>query len=371
MAKNMLINAYAATNLGDDLFVKILCERYPETKFMIPSRLEHTRGLKKIENLKVIPTIPYVDGILSRLNSSFRLNRYINWKLAKKNDGLVYIGGSIFMEKPGWEQDTKILNQQLDSFDGSYYFLGCNFGPYSDENYVNEYKKIFNKVSDVCFRDEFSYDLFKDNSNVRMAPDIVFTLDNEIIDENKRRKEVIISLIDLNGRDELSHYQDSYKKKIIEISKELINKGFKIILMSFCEKEGDQRIIEEVLAGFSLEENNHVSQYNYQGDLDEALDRLKNASYIIATRFHAMILGWKFQIPVYPLIYSAKTYNVIKDTQFKGPFSWIKDIKDIDVKTILDQFMSSEPHNIKGISKEAELQFKELDKYLLQTRKDL
>lgn len=31
----MMVSAYTEFNLGDDLFIKVLCERYPDTRFMI------------------------------------------------------------------------------------------------------------------------------------------------------------------------------------------------------------------------------------------------------------------------------------------------------------------------------------------------
>ena len=43
----------------------------------------------------------------------------------------------------------------------------------------HEYKKIFKKAKDVCFREKHSKSLFKDLTNIRVAPDIVFGLNTE------------------------------------------------------------------------------------------------------------------------------------------------------------------------------------------------
>ena len=53
MTKRVFIHAYAAGNLGDDLLIKILCERYPKVRFRMVVDAEYRQYYSKIKNLKV------------------------------------------------------------------------------------------------------------------------------------------------------------------------------------------------------------------------------------------------------------------------------------------------------------------------------
>src|SRR5699024_1160694 len=41
--KKVMVYAYSQFNLGDDLFIKILCERYPETQFVLYAPKQYKR----------------------------------------------------------------------------------------------------------------------------------------------------------------------------------------------------------------------------------------------------------------------------------------------------------------------------------------
>lgn len=50
--KKIIIYAYTKFNLGDDLFIKVLCERYPKTKFIIYAPKDYKKCFKDIKNIK-------------------------------------------------------------------------------------------------------------------------------------------------------------------------------------------------------------------------------------------------------------------------------------------------------------------------------
>lgn len=49
----VFIHAYLQGNLGDDLFVRLLCQRYPNTKFCILAHPDYKEKFKDIENCKI------------------------------------------------------------------------------------------------------------------------------------------------------------------------------------------------------------------------------------------------------------------------------------------------------------------------------
>ena len=64
----------------------------------------------------------------------------------------------------------------------------------------------------------YSFNLFKEYNNVRIAPDIVFQLKSKRI--KKIKDSIGISLIEINNREDLSAYNNIYIQKISNIIEE-------------------------------------------------------------------------------------------------------------------------------------------------------
>ena len=47
------------------------------------------------------------------------------------------------------------------------FILGANFGPYITQDFFDKYFFLFSKCHDICFRDSYSKELFKNLDNVR------------------------------------------------------------------------------------------------------------------------------------------------------------------------------------------------------------
>lgn len=54
--KKIKVNAYLNANLGDDLFIKVLCERYKNVSFHICGNKLYKETLKSIKNVKLYKT---------------------------------------------------------------------------------------------------------------------------------------------------------------------------------------------------------------------------------------------------------------------------------------------------------------------------
>ena len=93
---------------------------------------------------------------------------------------------------------------------------------------------------------------------------------------------------------------------------------------------------------------------------------------VIATRFHAMILGFLFGKPVYPIIYDEKQSYVLQDLNFFGNSTPLEKIVDIDAKEVVDCLLDSNSKNSYKVMKPAiekaivgaEQQFAALDEIL-------
>lgn len=358
--KKVMVYAYTKFNLGDDLFLKILFDRYPDTYFILFSPKEYNKMFKQ-KNVKIISINNFflrgINYISRRINKKLTINKFIS----KTCDASVYIGGSIFQQSKSWE--NQIVNREnLLNKDQPFYVLGANFGPFSDDDYYNEYKKVISKYKDICFRDIYSYKLFQDLKNVRVADDIVFSLKRN--STNRDDKKVVISVIKPSYRSDLSEYDDLYYNKIRDISIEFIKKGYNITLMSFCKIEGDEEAIEKILKRIPNNYVEFVDKYNYRGDIEESLELISCSSLVIATRFHAMILAWVYNKPVVPIAYSEKMTNVVIDVGFDGVYTDFANLEKLNPLEIYNN-LEKELIDVTKQTVNSEDHFKELDKLLL------
>ncbi|MCQ9627000.1 polysaccharide pyruvyl transferase family protein [Cetobacterium somerae] len=358
--KKILIKAYAQLNLGDDLFIKMLCERYKDTEFYLFATPEY-ENLKGIEtnNLKILYNNTFAKKILFRLGRKFGVYNILEDLKAKELDGVVNIGGSIFIENYFSKEDFKIRERNLE-FGKNYFILGANFGPYKSEAFKSMYHDFFKKCKDVCFRERYSYELFKDLENVRFGKDIVFSLKQETV---AKEDYVLFSIILPSARPGFSGIESEYFNRLKTLTLDIIKSGKKVKFMSFCQGEKDEEAIKKLLNMIPNEQHKYISKYFYRGDMNEALEILNKADSIVATRFHAMILGFVLKKPVFPIAYSKKMTNVLEDLEFKQNYASLENLQGLNFEKFKENEALS-PNTLIRAAQDGERHFLKLDDFL-------
>lgn len=344
MYNKILINAYLVNNLGDDLFIIIMCERYKNTIFYIIESKPYTNVFNSIQNIKICSP-EEVSSI--------------------KFDLQIMIGGSLFMQP----KDIYNINSKFESVTNirlspkiPFIIIGANFGPYTEETHLKLYKKWFSTLDDICFRDMQSYNLFSELPNVRWAPDVIF---NYNLHNYKHSKAVSISCIYNNQRIGLTNYsQKDYFKQLANISVYYIEHGYTIKFAAFCTHQGDSIAIQNILSYIPSPYIKNVEICEYDGiNLDLFLSFFLDSEYIIGTRFHSIILGWLAGIPTFPIVYNIKTYNVIKSYDFKGNYVDIDNIQKCALDFIDYNRKNKYCLNCIELVNKASKQFEFLDRY--------
>lgn len=312
--KKAFLYAYDRQNLGDDLFVHTITGRYPNTQFYMWSDPKNQETFSCLPNLKVIDKDSGFVHFLHKLRPSL-VARYRAW-LEKRCDAVVYIGGSIFMEYPNWEQLCTWWEYEAQN--RPFYVLGANFGPYHTEGYREKMAEIFANCRDVCFRDRYSADLFP--GLVRQAPDILFGY--PMPKATVKPNQVFVSVINCAGRDEshdLKDHDGRYVANMAALLQQLLDGGKSLILASFCKEEGDEEGIRKILTAMGAQNDPRIRTLFYDGTNAEALTTaIAESAGVIATRFHAVILAMAAGRPVLPILYSDKTKHVLEDLDFCG-----------------------------------------------------
>lgn len=341
------LKAYTEKNLGDDIFIKIMTERYRNHEFFLVSG----KNYLKFDNLNIKR-----HRIMNKIMKIVSNDRVSYEKIyIKKFDITVLLGGSMFI------QNDKYIKKSILENSKKYYIIGSNFGPYNTSEYHKYYENIFRGAIDICFREKHSYNLFKDLPNVRYASDIVFSMDISDIKITNNKK-VVISVIECERKASIVD-KEKYENKMVEMSKYFIEKGYEVTLMSYCKSEKDEEAIESILTKCDSKLKERISVYYYTGNIEEALNVMGDCQIVVGARFHANIIGLLLGKTIIPIAYSDKTINVLNDMNFKGRVLKVQDIDRFDVNSLTEEELNYK-HDISFQIRDAQKQFERLDELL-------
>lgn len=320
--KKILVDIYLAQNLGDDLFLDHLSHSFPDIDFVPfhPGKDYHL-FFKNYNNILSFP-YSFFDKIKARVGHS-KLSDYS--ALSQQYDGLLFLGGGIFREESYWNELYDYRSQIIDAFkkqQKQVFFSGCNFGPFHTDVFLIAYDKLFQKVDQIIFRDRKSYELFSNLQNTSYAPDLLWSFDLPPVVQQE--KTIGISVINPRHKEQ---YQDTYRDYVEghrNLCRYYLQKDYKVILFSFCEKEGDLAIAQDIALNFP-----EIEIQNYTTDISSYLKKLGTCSHFVAARFHAVIIAFKYGIPVLPVIYGDKTENLLEDLGFIKPFVYVDTIDEL------------------------------------------
>ena len=158
----IFLKAYTKKNLGDDIFVKIISEKYPDNVFYLPESA----------NYLDINNLAFYNLKFNKMLKLISLGRISKDVIAmKKCDVSVMIGGSMFIEPNSYFRKIISIINYIPLFD---FIIGVNFGPYYSQIYYKKFLKYFANVKQICFREKKSYNMFPSLKNTYWAPDIIF-----------------------------------------------------------------------------------------------------------------------------------------------------------------------------------------------------
>ena len=341
---NIFVDAYLYNNLGDDLFFDNLIKRYPRHKFYAVSDYYKS---KKYKNIKI-----YKSKITDKIMNTDRFKEKL---ILKDVDAVIGLGGSLYMNDFDKLSDIEEVYANKDFF-----LLNTNFGIADTEKYYKRYYDFFRKAKDVCFRDKYSYGLFKSLPYVRSASDMLFDIDPKYISVTNRKK-VIIAVLSPNYK--FGELQSIYETKILQFIKFFKIQGYDVTLMSFCKQQGDEKAIESIL----VKTDEEVESYYYRGDIDEALEILGSSNVIVGSRLHANILGMALGKTIIPIVYDKKIANILRDIGFEGLMIDMYDIANFKVSSLTYENLNY-VCDVNKARYDAKNQFKVLDEYLLDIR---
>lgn len=384
MKKRVKLRAYAAANLGDDLFIELICKKYPDDVFFLCGSKKNNKVYKKIPNLEY----KCWDSICFRIYSlvyrffmklfvskfkkesiEYTTDELLNNKYASMADINVYITGSGFMNSPDeFDSLTDKYNRELNYYKLHPYVIGCNFGPFAYKEYLEMYRKLFSYASDLCFRDNYSLQLFPNLNRARKAADIVFNYPTESVQKQRRIVEneyMLISVANLKkDNDDASEFFQDYIEFIKRIVIERNKQKKYTVLVGFSREQKDDITILSILK--DIDNCQYIYNFCYPDTPSrEIISLFRDATNIIATRYHAMILALLFEKPVCSVCYNEKTQHVLEDIYMQDSGISLADMKRLDYESLIREKMHEiDKQHLRNLIESAKLQFKQLDEVL-------
>ena len=377
--KHLLVDYYSSYNLGDDLFIDILMKHFSDCRVDLLSGVKHVP--KNLQPNTRLHPYSYVEAALRILRGKVGPKTkagYLLEQIAQKGrerlrcsyDAYVRIGGSLFMDNGKPEDEIDFSTGMHPEFDyisrpqdkGNAFLIGANLGPVYKESYWPKIREEFMGFRHVCLRDYSSYRMLHDLPHIQYAPDVVFLATQpEPVD---RGENVVISVIDMAQRTKDCAIIDGYYQLLRDTILEFGVRNIPVTLVSFCKIEGDEAAIDHLIS--MLPDRSNVSVCNYDGHIPKLLSLLSDATYIIASRFHSMILAFSFGKPTFPISYNCKIKHYLEDMNFQGNYATLSQIPDTTVADVLYNYEQKIITDCTQHKKYAQNQFRALREFLDQ-----
>ena len=180
-------------------------------------------------------------------------------------------------------------------------------------------------------------------------------------DTLEKEKRCSISVMDFDKKEYLKPYRESYEKFLVKVIEYYMAQNYEVTLLSFCKVEGDELAVDRILKNVSAGVLSKISVEKYNGrNWKDMINTIQKSSYLIASRFHSMILGGVFQVPTLPILYNHKTLHILKDMDCENYGIKLENLDNYNVEHAEYMLIN----NLKQIKKQAEEQFMVLDEVL-------
>lgn len=343
----ILIEMFLDNNLGDDLFLDTLLDRYTGYKFYleVPKEYKINEYFKQYKNLYLIEkkiNLFYKILEISLLMSLFRAYKY---------DAFIYIGGSIFEIKTKQDVISKIkqyLKYKIRKlFKKKIFIMGANLGPFNIKTGEKIIKKIITLAEGIVVRDKKSIDILKkwniNEKKYKYGSDIVFInkilkLKSELVKVNSN----VLGISIINKKASTLLEKKIYKEKIIEIIKEYLRESEKNSVELFAFDTGremsDVNLLLKIYENLSEKEKKKVKNQLYLPNisLDKYIENFLKCEFIICGRFHSVILALGGKCKFISISYSEKIDRVLEDLEENNKIISYSGIGRIKTKSILE-----------------------------------
>jgi colanic acid/amylovoran biosynthesis protein len=329
----ILLSAYLDHNLGDDLFVDYFSQVYAQHEIHL--LCDDTMRLNvQLESRPALHKIGLKQAAKSVL--SF--------------DALVIIGGSIFQENPAFYKYDYRRNALVTLFRAAgrkVCIVGCNIGPVRTAHGRRIFKYCFTLANSVSVRDSASLALLQQwriRRNYGLAPDLVFSYPYQPRSVVRSGHRLGISVINRGAKAEGGA---AYVAKLVRLADRYLQGApdREVALFGFDGgMENDGAVIDTIAAALAPHGARVIrQQYGVTPAIRDYLDVFSDCDYMVCSRFHSLVLALKHGIPFFPISYSEKMTNLLRDIGYDRALAHYASMDAFDVDEVMNDITSTAP----------------------------
>lgn len=157
----------------------------------------------------------------------------------------------------------------------------------------------------------------KINSNVRFIPDIVYSLQSQVVKEKPKNKSVLVMpnisvLPKWNDPQWKSSSWNYFKSEFSQFLDALVEDGFKLSFFSMCKNRSlDDDYAAAEIVNMMSHRNNTYQLQNTPKDFASITKLLSQYSLIITQRFHGIVLSEMIRVPYVAIHHHDKLKNSV------------------------------------------------------------
>lgn len=296
----ILLLAYYDRNFGDDCMVRLFLRSFPEHEVYLCCR-DETLLLPYAD----LPNLRVFRGGLKAASKD------------KRFDGVVYIGGSIFIIHSFRHAFIRMLTQDIPLWrvrrrDGLLVYLGCNMGPFRWKHGKRFVRLELKRASLTTVRDRFSLAV-AEGRRCRYHADLLFSL-------NLNRVERLGTALGITCYNSIQYTAVCEKNAAFlarMADRYIETTGNEVILFAFdTGKENDLFAAHLVLSLMKNPKKARIAAHLDNGET--ILSAMEQCRALVCVRLHAAVAALQMGLPLLPVAYSDKLINLLEDLSFPG-----------------------------------------------------
>jgi len=352
---NVLLDVFIDLNLGDDVFLETLLNRYKNVNFYCFDNKKWEKeemGYDKYKNLFFLP---------------------ISFSLIKSDsfDAYIIMGGDMFPQNGDFVL-RKFICKSFSDAKKPIYIIGCNLYKNYSEDIQKDILYIFSKSSYAAVRDACTYRFLKTrlkNNRIVYSGDIAFSNHNlEGITKNGNILGISVRRKNDLGEDEYRKYCAWFARLAEHYIKQ--NEDNKLRFFAFSNGITKDIVVIHDIYSQMVANPERVEIVDYCGNINETLRMYSECNHYITTRFHGLIFALGYQGKFIPFEYEEKCVNLLDDIEYSGIRINYDSLDQGSIAVVVNQLFSSEffydRDKLKDHILRSELNFSTMDLFLNQ-----
>jgi polysaccharide pyruvyl transferase CsaB len=319
--KFLLYGMYGAINVGDELVCYAMATGLQ--RVLNQPRIfaaSHNKGVSR----RFVPfeELEFLEG--GTFHYKFWLRFLDVLAYVRSMDAIVIGGGGLFQDQYSWRlpAGSAFMAALGALWDKPTFIVGVGVGPIKRRWLKRAILRLFPHVTSISVRDEESYRALEELNvpldNVCVTADVVPSIDlGSRLGGDVSQDENLIALV-------LRDWPGLDYESVAKLLDESASKGYRTHLHCF-EPSSDSRFYDRVLSFCSpptLRTIEKVSPTNLQ----ESVQGIKKAGFVISMRLHGCILAADLDIPLLPVVYERKVRAFAEQMNL---VDWLKEVKDL------------------------------------------